>query len=72
MAFPASSVRLAWTGANASLAFASPHYADRVAARSLARFQPALQAQPVEYPRTLHHPTWLPRRACWSSCSASF
>jgi hypothetical protein len=63
MAFPAFSVRLAWTGAYASLALAALHYVDRVAVRSLARFQPALQAPPEEYERALRHLTWLPRPA---------
>jgi hypothetical protein len=61
MEFPALSVRLAWTGAYTPISLAGLHYLDRTAARSLARFQPALQAGQDDYRRALARLTSLPR-----------
>ena len=59
--FPTLSLRLAWTAAYGPIILASLHYADRVAAGSLARFQPALQAGPADYDRAPRRLTLLPR-----------
>jgi hypothetical protein len=61
LAFPELSLRLTWTGAYAPIVLASIHYVDGVAARSLARFQPALQATQDDYRRALARLTTLGR-----------
>jgi len=61
MRFPALSLQLGWTGVYAPISLAGLHYLDRIAARSLARFQPALQAAPDEYRRAMARLTSLPR-----------
>jgi hypothetical protein len=61
LSFPGLSLQLAWTGAFTPICLACLHHVDRVAARSLARFQPALQSPPAEYDRALGRLTRLPR-----------
>jgi hypothetical protein len=63
MAFPALSLQVAWTAAFSPICLICLQHVDRAAARSLARFQPALQAPPAEYDRALSQLTRLPRRS---------
>jgi len=60
IAFPHISIPVAFTSAFTPPGLASVHYGDRIAIRSLSRFQPAMQAPREEYARAQGRLTLLP------------